>query len=142
MADPPPTLSHPRIPTQNSPEKEDVETVLKGMDLEDEGCWKPFHVRFILSSERAISQRHKHKTSGIHWYLECECKNHPVLVMVFSRWILGGDRKMRRSASKSRAVRCRTYTPNRVRTSTNMLPDIYVIGLQELVKLDSETCNE
>lgn len=75
--DPPPTLPPPStdpLPKTAPPEKEDVGTVLKGMDLEDEAAVKPFHVRFFCSSERAISPTTQTQTSGIHWYLECECK--------------------------------------------------------------------
>ena len=54
-------------------------------------------------------------------------------------WILGGDRKMRRSASKSRAASMPDlHAESSKNEYTNMLPDIYVIGLQELVKLDSK----
>ena len=77
MADPPPTLPPPStdpLPKTAPPEKEDVETVLKGMDLEDEAAVKPFHVRFILFLRTRDLPDDTHKISGIHWYLECECK--------------------------------------------------------------------
>lgn len=139
---PPPLISPPTLPPPSSslsssqPKCHDEEENLKKMDS----------VGNLLQRTQLLDNHLKYGTNvpkPFHLFVGTWNVNAkpPSKSDGLITWILGGDRRTRRSASRSRSARSLS-TPDNVEIDTNqymnMLPDIYVIGLQELVKLDSK----
>jgi len=126
---PPPVTSPPKLKldlSSSSKQEEKIVNLVKHTSLaskiEENDAIKPFHL-FIGTWN--VNARPPSKSDGL------------------LAWILGGDRRTRRSASQSRSLSMPDVLPmdseaDEENKYTNMLPDIYVIGLQELVKLDSK----